>query len=46
MNFTLEQIAHLIGGKLDGSKDTKVNTISSIEDAEEGSISFIVNENY
>ena len=46
MNFTLEQIAHLIGGKLDGSKDTKVNTISSIEDAEEGSISFLSNPKY
>jgi len=46
MNFTLEQIAHLIGGKLDGSKDTKVNTISSIEDAEEGSISFLANPKY
>ena len=43
MNFTLEQIAHLIGGKLDGSKETKVNTISSIEDAEEGSITFLSN---
>ena len=46
MNFTLEQIAHLIGGKLDGSKDTKINTISSIEDAEEGSISFLANPKY
>ena len=46
MNFTLEQIAHLIGGKLDGSKDIKVNTISSIEDAEEGSISFLSNPKY
>ncbi|MAJ51161.1 MAG: UDP-3-O-(3-hydroxymyristoyl)glucosamine N-acyltransferase [Flammeovirgaceae bacterium] len=46
MNFTLEQIAHLIGGKLDGSKDTKVNTISSIEDAEKGSISFLSNPKY
>ena len=46
MNFTLEQIAHLIGGKLEGSKDTKVNTISSIEDAEEGSITFLANPKY
>ena len=46
MNFTLEQITHLIGGKLEGSKDTKVNTISSIENAEEGSISFISNPKY
>jgi UDP-3-O-[3-hydroxymyristoyl] glucosamine N-acyltransferase len=46
MNFTLEQIAHLIGGKLDGSKETKVNTISSIEDAEEGSITFLSNPKY
>ena len=46
MNFTLEQIAHLIGGKLDGSKETKVNTISSIEDAKEGSITFLSNPKY
>ena len=46
MNFTLEQIAHLVGGKLDGSKETKVNTISSIEDAEEGSITFLSNPKY
>jgi UDP-3-O-[3-hydroxymyristoyl] glucosamine N-acyltransferase len=46
MNFTLEQIAHLVGGKLDGSKETKVNTISSIEDAKEGSITFLSNPKY
>lgn len=46
MEFTLGQIAGLIGGKIEGNADLKVSTISSIEDAKPGSISFLSNPKY
>ncbi len=46
MEFTLGQIAGLIGGQIEGNADIKVNTISSIENAKPGSISFLSNPKY
>lgn len=46
MEFTLGQIAGLIGGQIEGNADLSVNTISSIEDAKPGSISFLSNPKY
>ena len=46
MQFTALQIATLIKGKIDGSPDTKVSHVSKIEDATEGSLSFIANPKY
>lgn len=46
MEFTLGQIAGLIGGEVEGSADLVVSTISSIEEAKEGSISFLSNPKY
>lgn len=46
MEFTLGQIAALIGGTVEGNANDKINTISSIEGAQAGSISFLSNPKY
>ena len=46
MEFTLGQIAALIGGEIEGDANQKVATISSIEEAKAGSISFLSNRKY
>jgi UDP-3-O-[3-hydroxymyristoyl] glucosamine N-acyltransferase len=46
MEFTLGQIAALIGGSVEGNADAKISTISSIEGAKPGSISFLSNPKY
>ena len=46
MEFTLGQIAGLIGGEVEGNPDLTVSIISSIEDAKSGSISFLSNPKY
>ena len=46
MQFTAQQIATLIQGKLEGDPDKKVNKVSKIEEAVEGSLSFISNPKY
>lgn len=46
MEFTLEQIATILNGKIEGNKDIKIKTIASIEDGKEGSISFLSNPKY
>ncbi len=46
MEFTLEQVATLLGGEIEGNKDLSIHTISSIEDGGKGSISFLSNLKY
>lgn len=46
MTFTLEQIASLIGGVLEGNPKGTVTTIQSIEQADEHSITFLSNAKY
>jgi UDP-3-O-[3-hydroxymyristoyl] glucosamine N-acyltransferase len=46
MEFTLGQIAALIGGSVEGDPNGKISTISSIEEAKSGSISFLSNPKY
>lgn len=46
MEFTAEQIANVIGGKVEGNKDAKVNTFAKIEEGVEGAISFLSNPKY
>ena len=46
MQFTASQIATLIKGKIEGDPDAKVNQVAKIEEAEEGSLSFIANPKY
>lgn len=46
MQFTAQQIATFIQGKIDGNPDTTINNVSKIEEAKEGSLSFIANPKY
>ena len=46
MDFTINQIALLMGGLVEGDGDTLVNTIGAIETANKGSITFYSNKKY
>lgn len=46
MEYTVSQIAALIGGKVEGDGEKKISTISPIEEAKPGSISFLSNPKY
>lgn len=46
MKFSLEQVATILGGEIEGNKDISITTISSIEEGKEGSISFLSNPKY
>ena len=46
MEFTLGQIAGIINGTVEGDSEIKISTISSIEEAKSGSISFLSNPKY
>src|ERR1035437_25148 len=46
MQFTAQQIATLIQGRLEGDPDAQVNDVAKIEEAVEGSLSFISNPKY
>lgn len=46
MEFTAEQIASVIGGKIEGDKDAKVRIFAKIEEGVEGAISFLSNPKY
>src|SRR6476620_6877198 len=46
MQFTAQQIATMIQGKLEGNPDAAVSDVAKIEDAREGALSFIANPKY
>lgn len=46
MQFTAQQIATLINGKLEGNPDAKVSDVAKIEEAKEGSLCFLSNPRY
>lgn len=46
MEFTAEMIAGLLGGEIVGSKEVKVNTVSSIEEGKTGSLAYLTNLKY
>ncbi len=46
MQFTAQQIATLIQGKLEGNPDAKVSDVARIEEAVEGSLCFLSNPKY
>jgi len=46
MQFTAQQISDLINGKIEGDAEVAVFEMSKIEEAEEGSISFLANPKY
>ncbi|SNS52669.1 UDP-3-O-[3-hydroxymyristoyl] glucosamine N-acyltransferase [Belliella buryatensis] len=46
MEFTVEQVASLLNGKVEGDGSTKVNRLDKIQDGQPGGISFLSNEKY
>ncbi len=46
MEYTAKSIANLLSGKVIGNQSEKVTTISKIQEAEEGSLSFLANPAY
>lgn len=46
MEFTVEQIAHMLKGEVIGDKSLKVNQLAKIEEGSTGSISFLANPRY
>ena len=46
MEFTVQQIADLLGGKIIGNASIKIQTLSKIEEGTPGSISFLSNPKY
>jgi UDP-3-O-[3-hydroxymyristoyl] glucosamine N-acyltransferase len=46
MEFTLNQIAGMLGGKVRGDGNQKINMLAKIQDAKEGQIAFLANPKY
>ena len=46
MEFTAQQIAEYLGGKVEGNPEATVNTFSKIEEGKTGSLSFLSNPKY
>lgn len=46
MEFTLDQIAVILNGKVEGDGDLKVNRLDKIQEGKPGGISFLANEKY
>ena len=46
MQFTAQQIAHYIGGKVDGDANAAVSTFAKIEEAGPGALTFLANPKY
>ncbi len=46
MEFTSLQIAQLLGGRIEGDENSKINRLAKIEEATEGAISFLSNPKY
>lgn len=46
MEFTAEMIAGFLGGDVVGNKQTKVHTVSSIEEGKAGSLTYLTNPKY
>jgi UDP-3-O-[3-hydroxymyristoyl] glucosamine N-acyltransferase len=46
MEFTINQIAEMLQGKVEGNGHEKVNTIGKIQDAQKGAITFLSNPKY
>jgi UDP-3-O-[3-hydroxymyristoyl] glucosamine N-acyltransferase len=46
MEFTAKQVSDLLGGKVEGDENAKVNTLSKIEEGVAGSLSFLANPKY
>lgn len=46
MEFTAKQISDFLNGEIEGDQEAKVNTISKIEEARPGSLTFLANPAY
>jgi len=46
MEFTAKEIAHLIGGVIEGDPDIVVHDVSKIEEGQPGTLSFLANPKY
>jgi UDP-3-O-[3-hydroxymyristoyl] glucosamine N-acyltransferase len=46
MQFTAEQIAGMLGGKVEGDSTTSVNSLSKIEEGKPGTLTFLANPKY
>jgi UDP-3-O-[3-hydroxymyristoyl] glucosamine N-acyltransferase len=46
MEFTAKQISDFLSGEIDGDPGSKVHTISKIEEAQPGSLTFLANPAY
>jgi UDP-3-O-[3-hydroxymyristoyl] glucosamine N-acyltransferase len=46
MEFTAKQIADMIGGRVEGDEQAKINTFAKIEEGKKGAISFLSNPKY
>lgn len=46
LEFSAEQIAHLLNGKIEGDPNVLVHDFAKIEDAQEGQITFLANPKY
>ena len=46
MEFTVQQIAQLLGGKVQGDASLKINMLAKIQDAKPGQIAFLSNPKY
>lgn len=46
MEFSAQQIAEFLGGKIEGNPDVSVHTFSKIEEGKAGAISFLANAKY
>ena len=46
MEFTLNQIAHILHGEVRGNGDETINMLAKIQDARKGQISFLANPKY
>jgi UDP-3-O-[3-hydroxymyristoyl] glucosamine N-acyltransferase len=46
MEFTIQQIAAMLGGKVQGNEQAKINMLAKIQDAKPGQIAFLSNPKY
>jgi UDP-3-O-[3-hydroxymyristoyl] glucosamine N-acyltransferase len=46
MKFTVQQIAQLVGGTVEGNPDALIETAAKIQEAQQGSITFLANPKY
>src|SRR5262245_37558066 len=46
MEFTINQIAAMLGGEVRGNGNEKINMLAKIQDAKKGQVAFLSNPNY